>query len=283
MSSTTTTQYYGLTQYIGTDKPDWADNNEAFREVDADLHEAVQSMEGFGTDIAALQEAQSELSTDVTGLESDLNTEKAKITALQNKETLQDAEIAGVKADALDMITAVDEGTAQVATVAVSEGKYFRYNDVLYIATTNIAVGDTIVPNTNCRATNVGTELEAQAEDIAEVKSDLANVNKNVTIHPDAAWSDPQCYLTKNNKMCEFDYETMFSGGTPFSTWFVAVTLPEDSRPAHQFSVPAIFASTGENIGECAFMTNGEVKIRVATGSVPVPAFVKVHAMFLTN
>lgn len=180
MSSTTTTQYYGLTQYIGTDKPDWTDNNEAFREVDADLHEAVQSMEGFGTDIAALQEAQSELSTDVTGLESDLNTEKAKITALQNKETLQDAEIAGVKADALDMITAVDEGTAQVATVAVSEGKYFRYNDVLYIATTNIAVGDTIVPNTNCRATNVGTELEAQAEDIAEVKSDLAEIESGL-------------------------------------------------------------------------------------------------------
>lgn len=182
MSSTTTTQYYGLTQYIGTDKPDWTDNNEAFREVDADLHEAVQSMEGFGTDIAALQEAQNALTTEVTGLEADLNTEKAKITALQNKETLQDAEIAGVKADALDMIAAVDEGTAQVATVAVNEGKYFRYNDVLYMATTNIAVGDTIVPNANCRATNVGTELEAQAEDIAEVKSDISVINKTFTI-----------------------------------------------------------------------------------------------------
>lgn len=173
MSSTSTTQYYGLTQYIGTDKPDWTDNNEAFAAIDGDLHEVVQSSEGFSTDIAALQEAQTELSGDVTDLEADLNTEKAKITALQNKETLQDAEIAGVKADALDMIAAVDEGTAQVATVAVNEGKYFRYNDVLYMATTNIAVGDTIVPNTNCRATNVGTELEGQAEDIAEVKSDL--------------------------------------------------------------------------------------------------------------
>ena len=174
MSSTTTTQYYGLTQYIGTDKPDWTDNNEAFREVDADLHEAVQSMEGFGTDIAALQEAQNALTTEVTGLEADLNTEKAKITALQNKETLQDAEIAGVKADALDMIEAKDEGTAQVATVAVAAGEYFRYNDVLYIATINIAVGDTIVPNTNCRATNVGAELE-------ELKSDLYKGSVSVT------------------------------------------------------------------------------------------------------
>lgn len=186
MSSTTTTQYYGLSQYIGTDKPDWTDNNEAFREVDADLHEAVQSMEGFGTDIAALHEAQNAFTTEVRGLEADLNTEKAKIRALQNKETLQDAEIAGVKADALDMIEAKDEGTAQVATVAVAAGKYFRYNDVLYIATINIAVGDTIVPNTNCRATNVGTELE-------ELKSDLANNNftviKSVTADGVKTWA----------------------------------------------------------------------------------------------
>lgn len=202
MSSTTTTEFYGLTQYTGNDKPDFADNNEAFRNVDADLHEVVQSTEGFSSDIAALQEAQSALNTEVTGLTSDLNTEKAKITALQNKETLQDAEIAGVKADALDMIEATDEGTAQVATVAVSEGEYFRYNDVLYIATTNIAVGDTIVPNTNCRATNVGTELEAQAADIAEVKSDLADIenNKNIGTAVDlSAYSSSNKFTLPNN------------------------------------------------------------------------------------
>jgi len=38
---------------------------------------------------------------------------------------------------------------------------YFRYNDILYKTTAVINVGETIVPNTNCAATNIATELEA--------------------------------------------------------------------------------------------------------------------------
>lgn len=158
MSSTTTTQYYGLTQYIGTDKPDFADNNTAFRNVDADLHQVVQDSQGFTSDIADLTERVGNLNTDLTNLSGDLDGEKAKITALQNKELSQDTEISRVERNAQDMITAYNEASA-TSTHAYAVGDYFIYNNVLYRATAAIAVGATIVPDTNCTTTNVTSEL----------------------------------------------------------------------------------------------------------------------------
>lgn len=259
MSSTTTTQYYGLTQYTGNDKPDFADNNEAFREVDAALHGVVQDSEGFGTSIAALQEAQNALTTEVTGLTSDLNTEKAKITALQNKETLQDAEIAGVKADALDMIEAKDEGTAQVATVAVAAGEYFRYNDVLYIATTNIAVGDTIVPNTNCRATNVGTELEGLAEDIAEVKSDLDDVEEDLFGVSDTAYDYMRLFYNKKTKLVHGWYTRKVAASNGTNIFSIS-----EHKPTTNIITYGIGHNGNGNI------TYGKLTIASSTGAVTI-------------
>lgn len=158
MSSTSTTQFYGLTQYIGDDKPDFADNNTAFRNVDADLHQVVQDSQGFSSDIAGLTETVGGLSEDLTSLSGDLDGEKAKITALQNKELSQDAEIERVERNAQDMIVAYNEASA-TSTHAYAVGDYFIYNDVLYKATASIAVGATIVPDTNCTTTNVSSEL----------------------------------------------------------------------------------------------------------------------------
>ena len=158
MSSTTTTEFYGLTQYVGTDKPSFTDNNEAFRQIDGDLHTAVTGVASQAETISELSGTVSGLSGDVTDLGNDLGTEKAKIVALQDKEVLQDAAISGVKADALDMICAYNEATA-TSTHAYAIGDYFRYNDILYKASSAIEIGDTIVPNVNCVATNVSEEL----------------------------------------------------------------------------------------------------------------------------
>ena len=158
MSSTSTTQFYELTQYIGTDKPDFADNNEPFRKIDADLHQVVQDSQGFSSDIAGLTETVGGLSEDLTSLSGDLDGEKAKITALQNKELSQDAEIERVERNAQDMIVAYNEASA-TSTHAYAVGDYFIYNNVLYKATAAIAVGATIVPDTNCETTNVSTEI----------------------------------------------------------------------------------------------------------------------------
>lgn len=157
------TTHYNLPQTVGTDKRDWTDTNQAFADIDAALYTASETASSAASDIVTLGETVGThgediagLKEDVSGLQTTVGEQGLAITALGNK-------IDNVEDDALDMICAVDEGTAQVASVAVNEGEYFRYNNVLYMATANIAIGDTIVPNTNCRATNVATELQAVA------------------------------------------------------------------------------------------------------------------------
>ena len=161
MSYANGTTHYNLPQTVGTDKRDWFDTNQAFADIDAALYGAVEQSTSTATALTALTTRVGTAESNIATIQASQSTDEANIAALQTLTSQHTTQIADVRADALDMICAVDEGTAQVATVAVEEGKYFRYNDVLYMATTNIAVGDTIVPNTNCRATNVATELEA--------------------------------------------------------------------------------------------------------------------------
>ena len=161
MSYANGTTHYNLPQTVGTDKRDWTDTNQAFADIDAAIHTAYETASTGASEITAIKSTVANLSNaqvtfqhDLDEVELTVGQQGTAITGLGNQiEELED--------DCLDMICAVDEGTAQVATVAVQEGKYFRYNNVLYMATTDIAIGDTIVPNTNCRATNVATELES--------------------------------------------------------------------------------------------------------------------------
>ena len=55
------------------------------------------------------------------------------------------------------MIAPIEE--TDIAAQAYSSGTYFIYNDILYKATANIAVGDQIIPNTNCEQTTVMAEI----------------------------------------------------------------------------------------------------------------------------
>ena len=165
MSYTNETTYYGLPLPTGSDKSTFTDNNTAFQAVDAALHTAYEQSGAATEDIVAIKATVANLIQADIDFQSDLDTEKGKIRNLQDKEVLQDAAIAEVKADAFDMITAYNEPTATSAH-AYSVGDYFIYNDVLYQATEAIAIGDTIVPDTNCTTTNVASEL-------AGINSDL--------------------------------------------------------------------------------------------------------------
>lgn len=166
MAYTNETTHYGIPLPLGSDLTTPMDYNESMQNVDTALFEsktdstsALQKANQLQQDLATTNDNVTAVAGRVTTLEGTSVTQGQAI--LQNTQ-----DIADVRADALDMIVAKDEGTAQVATVAVNKGEYFRYNDVLYLATSDIAIGDTIVPNENCSATNVGTEL-------SQVNSDL--------------------------------------------------------------------------------------------------------------
>ena len=173
MSYTNETTYYGLPLPTGSDKSTFTDNNTAFQAVDAALHTAYEQSGAATEDIVAIKATVANLIQADIDFQNDLDTEKGKIRNLQDKEVLQDAAIAAVKADAQDMITAYNEPTA-TSTHAYSVGDFFIYNDVLYRATDSIAIGDTIVPDTNCTTTNVTTEIDSVNTKVASIASVIA-------------------------------------------------------------------------------------------------------------
>lgn len=184
MSYTNETAHYGIPLPLGSDLTTPMDYNTCAEAIDADLFTAKGTAQTANTNANSALDAVNNITNNVIGGANGID---ARLTAVEGTTSTQGTAITNlglkvddVKADALDMICAVDEGTAQVASVEVLEGNYFRYNDVLYIATTDIAIGDTIVPNTNCKASNVATELETVESDIATAKANITNAQTDI-------------------------------------------------------------------------------------------------------
>lgn len=176
------TTHYNLPQTVGTDKRDWADTNQAFADIDAALYGAVDDVAQAQTEIDALtgrmNTAEQNIATntgDIAGLDTRLTTAEGAITS-------QAGQITDVRADVEDMICAYNEATA-TSTHAYAIGDYFIYNDVLYRAIQAIAIGDTIVPDTNCTTTNVTTEIlaiEDLSGDVSQLQTDVSQLQTDV-------------------------------------------------------------------------------------------------------
>ena len=158
MASTTQTTYYGLPQYIGSDRASWLDTNEPFAAVDTALHTAVTGVEQATTDVASLREDVAQAQLDVSALDGRMDTAELNIGQLQTTVAGHTGDIADVRRDLQDNIESLREETA-TSTHAYEIGDYFYYNDVLFKATAQIAIGATIVPNTNCTGVTVMDEL----------------------------------------------------------------------------------------------------------------------------
>lgn len=164
MSYANGTTHYNLPQTVSTDKRDWTDTNQAFADVDAALHTASETASTAASNISTLD---GQINTPSTGLAAQLAAAQEDITSLDGRMdtaegtiTQHTTDISDVRGDCEDMVCAYNEPTATSAH-AYSTGDFFIYNDILYKATDDIAIGDTIVPNTNCSATNVTTEVDA--------------------------------------------------------------------------------------------------------------------------
>lgn len=154
MSYATGTTHYNLPQTVGTDKRDWFDTNQAFADIDSALYGVVQQSATDHNDIANIKATVALLEAADVQFQHDLNETNGRVTTLeQNAVTDEDA-----IDDLADMFCPLEVTTAQ-SDIEVASGRMFRYNGVLYVATTAIHIGDTIVPNTNCVATNMETEL----------------------------------------------------------------------------------------------------------------------------
>lgn len=182
MSYTNGTTHYNLPLTTGADKRDWSDTNQAFSDVDAALYGAVQDTAQAELDIDSLETrmdtAEQNISTNtgnIAGLDTRLTTAEGAITS-------QGAQITDTRQDLEDMICAYNEASA-TSTHVYAIGDYFIYNDVLYKATQAIAIGDTIVPDTNCATTNVTTELLATEDlsgDVTDLQTDVGQLQTDV-------------------------------------------------------------------------------------------------------
>lgn len=181
MSYANGTQFYNLPQTVGNDKRDWFDSNAAFAAIDAALHSAVTGQAADAEAISTINGKLADDEADIAALQTKTTTHDSQIAALQTTVNTQASQIQDVRQDAEDMITANNEGAAATSTRAYEVGDYFIYNDVLYKATAAIAIGDTIVPNTNCEATNVDTEL-------TQLNSDLSTKSVSVTADGVKTW-----------------------------------------------------------------------------------------------
>lgn len=185
------TTHYNLPQTVGTDKRDWADTNEAFAAVDAALYGAVDDVAAAATEITSLKGRMTTAETNIGQNTSDIAGLDTRLTTAEGAITSQQSQITDTRQDLEDMICAYNEATA-TSTHAYEIGDYFIYNDVLYRAIQAIAIGDTIVPDTNCTTTNVTTEISAIEDlsgdvqqlqtDVGQLQTDIVNKEDKPTI-----------------------------------------------------------------------------------------------------
>ena len=256
MSYTNETTYYGLPLPTGSDKSTFTDNNTAFQAVDAALHTAYEQSGAATEDIVAIKATVANLLQADIDFQNDLDTEKGKIRNLQDKEILQDAAIEAVKADSQDMITAYNEPTA-TSTHAYSVGDFFIYNDVLYRATDSIAIGDTIVPDTNCTTTNVTTEISSLNDQIDEI----------LIVNSVDSYSFIKVFYNKKTGLVHGNYTRLVdvtNGTTVFN-------MPEAYRPSNDVvAYGEGSSSTSHAVCFLTFKPNGDVNLGNALANVDI-------------
>lgn len=183
------TDFVNLPQTVGTDKRDWFDTNEAFRDLDAKLRTAY---EGVGTAEAQITELNTRVDNvqtvtqqnveDISDLRTDLATTDERVAGNSSAIATLTTEVHESTTDLEDMIEVSEEASA-TAENAHAVGTYFRYNDNLWRTTVAIRVGDEIVPDVNCETTDVMTRIEllegqAPTPQTSEIDDTVIALNK---------------------------------------------------------------------------------------------------------
>lgn len=174
MSYASGTTHYNLPQTVGSDKRDWTDTNQAFSDIDAAIYGAAQ---GASAATSAIQTINGQIETITAAQavdEGNISTLAGKVSTLESTVGTQAAAIADVRQDLQDNIESKREASA-TSTHAYEIGDTFYYNDVLYKATAQIAIGGTIVPSTNCTAVTVMSEIDQLNSDLTELMTDVAS------------------------------------------------------------------------------------------------------------
>lgn len=171
MSYTNETTHYHIPKPLGTDLTTPMDYNEAADAIDTAVWGAVQDAAQATSDASDAKTTANGAASDVATLSEAVATLSGTVASHGTSIGNLSNEVDDVRADLSDAICAIKEASA-TAAYAHAVDTYFWYNDTLYRTTQAIAIGDTIVPNTNCVTTNA-------AHEIADIKDDLHEVFDN--------------------------------------------------------------------------------------------------------
>ncbi len=287
MSYANGTNHYNLPQTVGTDKRDWFDTNEAFRNVDADLYSAKTTADDVAQDMADVVTQVGNLSTRVSTTEGNIDTLESGLataneniginaTAISNLGT----QVGDVEQDMKDSICSIEEASA-TAQYRHEVGTYFWYNDTLYKTTVLIPVGNTIVPNTNCETTNVTTEL-LNGGGGSGVEID------DTSISTGKVWSSSKTNAEIQGAVAVQAGDTRFSNGKlqyyNGTSWIDiqigGSSMPMDFSQAHDFSTSGetyqtvaegvLFGNVSTTSGTSTISVNNKVLTRYASGATSV-------------
>lgn len=163
MSYTNSTTHYGIPLPTETDLVNGLDWNTSSELIDSAIYEASEAAGTASRDITAIKSTIANLQDADVHFQQDLNEATGRIATLEQNATKDEEDIQ----DIADMIT--DKVVTQAQSdVHVDVGEWFRYNGVLYVCTTEINIDDTIIPNTNCRATNIEDEMPSAGESVID-------------------------------------------------------------------------------------------------------------------
>lgn len=171
MSYSGQTTHYGIPLPTSSDLVNLLDWNQSSEDIDAALYGAAQGASDAGTEIVGIKATLVQLENADVQFQSDLNAIDGRVTSLEQTSGNIEEDVE----DIADMITAKEVPTAQ-SDQRILVDEWFRYNGVLYVCTVQIEIGDTIVPNVNCRATNIESEMAAGGGSVAAANVTLAPI-----------------------------------------------------------------------------------------------------------
>ena len=171
------TTHYNLPQTEAGDTRDWFDTNEAFRQIDEAIYSANQTAGQATADIVTVKEDISDLKDADTTMTGRVDGVESRVTATETRINRLETEVTDGVQDLKDSICSIEEASA-TAAYKHDTGDFFWYNDTLYKATANIAIGQQIVPDTNCKTTNITTELLAGGQGGVEIDDSVVSATK---------------------------------------------------------------------------------------------------------
>lgn len=233
MGYTNETTHYGLPLPLGSDLTTPMDYNASLQDVDTALFGAVSDCASMD---ARLDVAEGNISTaqgDITALDGRMTTAEGKISTLEGTSAQHTLDIADVRADSQDMICAYKEASAQ-STHAYNVGDYFIYNDVLYRATESIAIGDTIVPDTNCTTDNVTTEIKGIKSKISYTTHGYTWNTDNNAFYATAENANSTMRVRSRSGIVGINFNLISKGVLSEDTQYVIATLPVNVRPPYR-------------------------------------------------